>query len=657
MKKLLSSTIAIGILAVTSAAPAFALAENAMPQFNHGSGMDIESKTATDMNVKNTTGTVGGVAEGYWDSFNVGKNGHVNFEFSNYNQTTVNHVNAAGGISNIYGSITKSSNCPGCDFAGSSKVFLLNPNGVLFGDTANVNLNSLTVAASDGTWDAAKKQLVLNNPSGDIKVLEGAEIYGDKAINFFAKNVDVYKGSKLTTNVNKNFNMPYGDNADSMSKVKIVTADGVTFQFYDQGAVDEITAFKTSNDQMHIGINGEITSGNIDVRNYSKHNDSDLNVNGANLKAVKAQKGNDGNIWLIANNKVIVDNSKLTTVREDGAAAEDANIVIKAGKKVSVGSSDLNAEGDIKISSSNNDIVVDGSKLTAGNDVTLNAGRIASVQNQKRGNSTITGKNVTINGGDVWFSGATVKASGNINAEAKTGNVVSDKAVLETGNNGKITLRAAKDVKGNADVKNSQTNLYAGNDINATLANVGVREKGLVAEAENNVTITTDGTLSVSRLVAKQGDMTINADKVIAGLPYTTEEKIPGDNSERSYIYVANGKFTSNTKSDSYEVTASDTPINDGKDNLRHHIQYGNGQEKILLINPRPAQASTDPVVPATVAQAPNVNDDQAAMLNKMPRQPESIKVNNNITNNKTALVDVFAAASQIEIVEDDEEE
>ena len=43
-------------------------------------------------------------------------------------------------------------------------------------------------------------------------------------------------------------------------------------------------------------------------------------------------------------------------------------------------------------------------------------------------------------------------------------------------------------------------------------------------------------------------------------------------------------------------------------------------------------------------------------MLNRIPRQPEVFKINNNISDGRTMLVDVYAAASQIEI-EDDEEE
>ena len=40
-----------------------------------------------------------------------------------------------------------------------------------------------------------------------------------------------------------------------------------------------------------------------------------------------------------------------------------------------------------------------------------------------------------------------------------------------------------------------------------------------------------------------------------------------------------------------------------------------------------------------------------------MPRQPEVFNNNTVVNNGRTALVDVFAAASQIEIEDDEEEE
>ena len=72
MKKLLSTTIAVGILAVTSSAPAFALADNALPNidsFQHGS---VTNGQNNDLKVK-VDGAEGTVGEFLWNSFNVGK--------------------------------------------------------------------------------------------------------------------------------------------------------------------------------------------------------------------------------------------------------------------------------------------------------------------------------------------------------------------------------------------------------------------------------------------------------------------------------------------------------------------------------------------------------------------------------------------------------
>ena len=263
-------------------------------------------------------------------------------------------------------------------------------------------------------------------------------------------------------------------------------------------------------------------------------------------------------------------------------------------------------------------------KLKAANDITVNGKTRAQVYKS----SLSAGNEVNVaSENDVWFSDANL-------------------------NGNKITAKADKgSVTGSADVNNKQTNIYAGKDIDLTLANVAERNNGIVAEAEKNVTLKTNGTLSVSRIVSKNGDVTLDSDAVIAGLPYTDEAQIPGDEANRSYIYVANGKFTS--KAD-YKVTNSDTLINDGKDQLRHHIEYGqNGEEKILLINPRPYTPADDSDEPTNEL---TVNNDQTEMLNKIPRQPETYNNNTNVIDARTTFVDVFAAASQIEIEEDEEE-
>ncbi len=712
MKKLLSTAVALGVMASITPIAFADVAVNALPTLDSVKNGSVTT-TGNNMNVKIEAGQ-GGVGTFNWKNFNVGKDAKVNYEFSAHNQTALNKVSASGGISQIYGKIT-ASGCQNCGYEGTGKVILLNPNGVLFGDGANVNLNSFTVSNMNGTFDETANKLTLtkNSNTSDfgIVVQKGATIHGDKAVNFAANNVALYNGSKISTNVAPN----YG--TDSFGKVKIVTSDGVNFNYYQNGAVKGIDGLKTSADKMMINMNGEIISGNIDVRNTSTNVASEINLNGATLKATKAVTGNDGNIWLTAHNNVIIDNSKLETVdySANAAAREGGNIRVLAGKKVSVGNSDLDAVGNIDLISQGYDVVAANTTIDTAKDVNLTAANIASIQ----GKSNVNAKNVTVNGGKraqvtnstvtakedinliskgdmVWTNNANLKAGRDINAEATNGylyltdsimnadrnvnlkskDTVSsanlkgttftagkDVNVESTGNSviltstsqfqpkGTLNLTAAKNVEinsapslttentnikagenvfltssegsvtvkdttkfveakkiyitgktdvvtsGQVDLNNIQTNIKAGNNVNADLLNVGNRQNGLIAEAGNDMTITTPGTLSVSSLISGK-DMTINANKVIAGLPYTDKTKLPDDLvSERSYIEVG-GEFTSNVKTDNYDITASGELTNDGKYNQKHHIQYTE-DEKILLVNKRPVDNKvTDPTLP-----------------------------------------------------------
>ena len=657
MKKLLSTTIAVGIFASMSISPALAdVAAGALPNLGNATNADVTT-SGSNMNIQ-IQGGQGGLGTLNWNSFNVGKDAAVNYEFTAHNQTALNKVDAAGGMSQIYGNIT-TSGCAGCGYDATGKVILINPNGVLFGDGANVNLNSLTVSTMDGTFDQTKNELQLNKGANQsdfgIVVQEGANIYGDKNVTFASNNVTMYNGSKISTNAGANV----GDT--SFGKIKIVTADGVNFAYYNNGAVKEVSNITGSADKMVVSLNGALESGNIDIRNYSNNEASEINLNGATLKATKAVEGNDGNIWLTASNKIVTEGTKFETVNQTGAEDRNGgNVRFLAGKKVSIGTADIDAVGNVEITSQGNDIAVDNSTIDTAKDVTLTAGRIASIQN----NSNVKGRNVKITGKDraqvvdskvdasdieitadnVWFRNADLKAANEINAKGTNGYVNAENSVMQAN---KITLDAATNVIGKIDLKGSQTNINAGNDVDVELANVGVRENGLIAKAGNNMTVTTDGTLSVSSLISGN-DMTINADKVIAGYPLTDNSlETPGDSADRSYIEVG-GTFTSNTANDSYVVTKSADLTDDGQYMQRHHIEYGNGEEKILLVNKRPY------VAPPT--DDPDVNTDQAEMLNKIPRQPATFNNNTNINNGRTTFVDVFAAASQIEIVEDEEE-
>ena len=660
MKKLLSTTIAVGLFTSLSMTPVLAdVSANALPVINNKTNAEITTQNSK-MNIQ-IQGGKGGVGTLNWKEYNIGKDAHVNYEFSAHNQTAVNKVAASGGLSQIYGKITDSG-CLNCGYEGSGKIILLNPNGVLFGNGANVDVNSFTVSTMDGVFDNKKNTLKLlkgaDQKDAGIMVENGAKIYGDKNVAFASNNITLYTGSKLSTNIGKNV----GDEA--YGKVKLVTADGVNFEYYNNGAVKSIPneSLVASKDKMFLSINGDINSGHIDARNWSTYDNgkddcSAINLNGATLKATKLVQANDGNIWLTSLNRV---------VSEDSNYDAGGEVRIMAGNKISSKNDTIKAADGINVQSINGDVAF-GSKATTPKDIVIKAGKIASVQ---RG-ANLNADNIIIEGGDVTLTDSTVKAKSKITATA-TGNTGDGDVFVsnEKLDAPEIDLTAAHDIFGDADVNNNLLKLNAGNDIDVQLLNIGNREKGLVAEAGKNISIETPDTLSVSSIISKDGDVTLTAENVIAGLPYTDNEKIPGDDSPRSYIYVKNGTFTSNTPNDPFKVTASDTITADGKHKERHHIQYGNGEEKILLINDRPFEPEPvppgpdpdpDPVPPGPDPDPdpqpdPDVDEGQTSMLNRIPRQPEVFKINNNIADGRTMLVDVYAAASQIEI-EDDEEE
>ena len=662
MKKLLSTTIAVGIFASMSISPAFAaVGANVLPSLNNATNADVTT-SGNNMNVQ-IQGGQGSVGTLNWNNYHIGKDATVNYEFSAHNQTALNKVDAAGGLSQIYGKIT-SSGCAGCGYDATGKVILLNPNGVLFGDGANVNLNSFTVSNMDGVYKNNELQLTKGSSQSDfgIKVQDGATIHGAKNVTFAADNIVLYKGSKITTDTAINVDdTAYG-------KVKLVTADGVNFTYYNNGAISKISNITGSADAMLISINGDITSGNIDIRNYSTNAESQINLKDANLKAVKAVKGNDGNIWLTAANNVITQSTKLETVNgsSDADSRNGGNVQILAGQKATVGSTDINAVGNVDIKSNGYDVVVgSGSTITSAKDVNITAAGIASVQ----GASKINAKNVKINGGEraqvveasevnadnfeitadnVWFKESKIKAAKDIKATATKGFVQADDASLAAE---KVTLDAKTNVAGTMNLNNSKTTINAGNDVNVKLTGVGNRQNGLIAKAGNNMAIEAD-TLSVSSLISGK-DMTIKANKVISGYDKTTNSlRTDGDSADRAYIEVG-GKFTSTPN---FEVTDSAGLNAEKTHQSRHHIQYGNGSEKILLVNDRPYVAPEEPVPPVQPEETLDVDDQQASMVNKLPRQPQSMNNNTNIADGRTTFVDVFAAASQIEIEEDEEE-
>ncbi len=768
MKKLFKTIVSASVLLSTTIVMtpvSYGLDANTLPTLNSATnGSTYVSGNRMDVNVN---APKGGVSTFNWATYNVGSNAQVNYAFAHQNQTALNLVAASGGMSQIFGKITQSTSCAGCDYTGTGKVILLNPNGVFFGNGAQVDLNSFTVSSFDGVYDKDAKSLTLTRTpnAGKIVVDKGANIYGDKNLAFVAPDIEIYNGSKLTTNVAPNVGN------DSYGKIKLVTADGVNFNYYNNGAIRQVTDVKNSSDKMTLFVGGELTSGNVDMRNMSTHKDSDINLNGAVIKATQAVSGNDGNVYLTANNKIVIDKSTIKTSNySDAVNGNGGNILIQSGEKTSVKNSNFDSVNNVLVASANGESFIDATEVKAGNIAAITSEKdAASIQND----STVTAKdvyvigekkgqiykssvkadnNVDVTGGDqALIIGSRVGANNDINVTASKGdakinnsllnakniNVKAAKALkdenfkestLTAANDVNITstgdsidlnstdpfkpanylnLKAAKDIKltnadtltvdktsfnagddvyltstrsdvvvkdttkfiaadniyisGKNDVKTSgtvdlnglKTTIDAGNDVDVTIKGADNRNNGITVSGGHDVKITTPGTLSVSSLISGN-DMTINSDKVIAGLPHTDKTYPDKNTTPRSYIEVG-GKFKSNNTSDKYDITKSyDPTVIDGKHyNQQHLIQYGEGTEKILLVN---KLQFNPPVPPPDPDPIPDYNGDDGLKTLKLPQQPDTVSKVAPINDNRTVITDVYAAASSIEIVEDDED-
>ncbi len=497
MRRKISAAIVAAGMMVMNSAPVFATVDpNALPQYRTGTNVDVQTGdritgnfngNKPDMNVK-IQGDAGSVGTAYWNRFDIGSNKHVNFEFTNNNQTSLNRVEAAGGMSQIYGQMTNSCGS-NCGYASTGKVILINPNGVLFGTGANVNLNSFTVSTLDGEYtqgaDGTKggnltltpnKNTAYNgNNKGIIAVESGATIYGDKAVNFAADNrILLYEGSKIKTNTGNNAKYTNGGEL-AMGNVRLVTADGVTFKYENNGATVNMDKFTASTKEMNIDAQGYIESGKVDIRNYSSHANSELNVFKGTIKAVKAVKGNDGSIWLTANNHVIVDDSNLITSNMAGAEAVDGgNIQILAGKTASVKDSNLTAVGNIKSESVNSNAIVENSIVNAGKNVDIKAKNIASVQK----GSQITADNIAISGiSQANILNSKLNASKNITVSSD--NSISTETSDILANNIEVTSKGGVALTGSTFAKTKDSGI-------TRAANVKVTAKNDITDASVN---------------------------------------------------------------------------------------------------------------------------------------------------------------------------
>lgn len=149
-----------------------------------GAGAAVINTVGSAMRVNQTTQNV--IIN--WGSFNIGSQASVDFKMPNSTSAVLNRVSATGGLSQIYGKLTA-----------NGQVYLINPNGILFGQGAAINVNSLVASSLNISDDLFNKgylsitdgSAAFSGATGYVQVDAGAEINaasGGKVL-LFAPNI------------------------------------------------------------------------------------------------------------------------------------------------------------------------------------------------------------------------------------------------------------------------------------------------------------------------------------------------------------------------------------------------------------------------------------------------------------------------------------
>lgn len=520
-----------------SCLPAFAdISATALPDLNKAVNGDVTTAgNRMDVSVIGGTGTVG---QFDWNTFNVGKDAQVNWVFNANSQTALNRVLASGGMSYIYGKLTESSGngCPSC--VNTSKVILINPSGILFGNGSSVNLNSFTASTYDvkgvkNLQDLSEDQLKAYAGTGgktgtlfDIAgynktvsfvandnlvdgngyitadstgtrlasiVADGSTINANKSLAMVGNKIDI-ANSKLTTTYTSTPNASNGK--QTRSNIKLVTGDGVNFYYTSAGninnSVSVAKAEKKSGKQYGIDIkNSELKSGNILAYNGVEQNGS-INIDKSTLRAKKLlgtaytasngakytaeQTGTDGNLDILSAGKVAISNSDVQTINDE-----------KDGVKISTGI----GYGNMTISGAN-EVEIKNTQLRTG-DSKLNT----DSNNIQAGNITINSAKGNVNliqdapTDSPYYNNTGIAAAGDLAINA-AGNVNVDKynkiQAVGHGTAHNSTSNTARSIKVNGNNVN----------FNETLVNA----KNLVVNATDKIDVTkTDVVADTTKLI------------------------------------------------------------------------------------------------------------------------------------------------------------
>lgn len=406
-----------GSMLFTSSVPVFAAPPPAiLPQ-----GLQSTGATATVVGNAMTVNQSANRAILNWDSFNIGSDARVQFVQPSANATALNRIFDTA-PSQIFGQLQANGN-----------VYLINPNGIVFGSTAQVNVHGLLAATStlnlnDKLYQNSSLQQAINTGDAALSGLGDIKDGTGKSI----ARIEIQKGANIAT--------------DAQGSVLVFAPEIVN-----NGTIstpDGQSVLAASKNKVYIASTGA----SEDLRGLLVEVDTGGDV--SNIGEIVAERGNISMVGLAVNQQgrlratTSVDvNGSIRLLARDGAAPVTLGAITLPQRD------SLLVDNSSKITSANNFVPVS----TRTGTVTLGAGSVTEVtadtsgktavdaQTQAHSKITLLGKTIVLGDGSVLTA-----KSGDINliATARPNDPYSTNATAKDGSRIYVGANARIDVSG-----------------------------------------------------------------------------------------------------------------------------------------------------------------------------------------------------------------
>ncbi|MGV2292737.1 filamentous hemagglutinin N-terminal domain-containing protein [Trinickia sp. YCB016] len=435
-----------------------------------------------------------------WDNMNVQKGDTLNFTQKNAASAVLNRINSAS-ATNILGALNA-----------NGRVFIVNPNGVMIGNGAKINVGSL-IASSLNISDDDFKAGRLNFKGGVGDVVNEGEINAKESIALIGSGAVQSSGT-----------------INSQGNVVLAAGDAITLQFANSGLQAQVTEGSL---QALVDNRGIITTKDGDVVMTAWARDAIARSVINNTGTIEANRLNSNYRYYRSAGNVSLESIGNGEVKVGGKVKAAENVYARGAKLTQLKDAETSGksvwfhgmDGDVTLSgktTASQYVNVDGKNVSLDGEVdafglSLYADKAATTDNAK-----LKAYYASLTGGDFDFSRGVNKLARTM-IYANSADLAYDGDAYVSGSlKGALKVRGNKNLElgsiyagGNVDASATEDLLFGSvySDGDVTLNGKNVKGRGYydrgVINAGGNVTVTADNDVVVSTINGK--DVTVKA--------------------------------------------------------------------------------------------------------------------------------------------------